>query len=256
MPFWPMSPSSRHQCMPICSALSIEQTRSLIWIVRSSTLASETRMSPATTRPLSSTRSSTSTRLTDRLSMMLALARLCMTTPTRKSKRDVLFSQPERLPERAEPLVQAHQRDAQPLDLVVREIAGVDAPHGLTLEHFTDELDDRKHQPRQTLLDALGLELETLRRHPHVRAHDPSPSQAAANVYAGQGPLQRAATPSGSVRSMPDARAVARNAATSSRARRKATCPPSASTMRSAAPPTAARARSAMPSSSARSTTA
>jgi hypothetical protein len=41
--------------------LSIEQTSSRIWIVSSSTFASAIRMSPATTRPLSSTRSRMST---------------------------------------------------------------------------------------------------------------------------------------------------------------------------------------------------
>src|ERR1700730_12563597 len=55
-----------HQSRPICSALSIEQMSSRIRIVRSSTSASDTLMSPATTRPLSSTRSSTSTRPVDR----------------------------------------------------------------------------------------------------------------------------------------------------------------------------------------------
>src|SRR5476651_503506 len=55
-----------HQSRPICSALSIEQISSRILIVISSTSASDTLMSPATTRPLSRTRSSTSTRPVDR----------------------------------------------------------------------------------------------------------------------------------------------------------------------------------------------
>src|SRR5262249_19053147 len=55
-----------HQSRPICSALSIEQTSSRIRIVNSSTSASDTLMSPATTSPLSSTRSRTSTRPVDR----------------------------------------------------------------------------------------------------------------------------------------------------------------------------------------------
>ena len=54
--------SWRHQSSPICSALSIEQTSSRMRMVSSSTSARETRMSPAMTRPLSRTRSRTSTR--------------------------------------------------------------------------------------------------------------------------------------------------------------------------------------------------
>ena len=54
--------SVRHQSIPICSALSIEQMSSRTWIVRSSTFARLILMSPTTTSPLSSTRSRTSTR--------------------------------------------------------------------------------------------------------------------------------------------------------------------------------------------------
>ena len=54
--------SLRHQLSPICSALSIEQTRSRTWMVSSSTLARLILMSPAMTRPLSNTRSRMSTR--------------------------------------------------------------------------------------------------------------------------------------------------------------------------------------------------
>ena len=55
------SRSYRHQSRPISCALSSEHTSSRIRMVRSSTSASDTLMSPAITSPLSSTRSSTST---------------------------------------------------------------------------------------------------------------------------------------------------------------------------------------------------
>jgi hypothetical protein len=58
--------SNFHQSSPICSALSIEQMSSRIRIVSSSTSARDTFISPATTKPLSRTRSSTSTRPVDR----------------------------------------------------------------------------------------------------------------------------------------------------------------------------------------------
>jgi len=54
--------SYRHQFIPICSALSMEQTSRRIWIVNNSTLARLILMSPAITRPLSRTRSRISTR--------------------------------------------------------------------------------------------------------------------------------------------------------------------------------------------------
>src|SRR4029077_13339562 len=58
--------SNFHQSSPICSALSIEQMSNRIRIVRSSTSASDTLISPATTNPLSRTRSRTSTSPVDR----------------------------------------------------------------------------------------------------------------------------------------------------------------------------------------------
>src|SRR5215468_1283911 len=52
-----------HQFNPICSALSTEHTSNRMRIVNNSTLASEMRISPAITSPLSRTRSRMSIRL-------------------------------------------------------------------------------------------------------------------------------------------------------------------------------------------------
>ncbi len=51
-----------HQFSPICSALSTEHTSKRMRMVNNSTLARDTRISPAITKPLSSTRSNMSIR--------------------------------------------------------------------------------------------------------------------------------------------------------------------------------------------------
>ena len=61
LPSGPKYRSRSHQFSPMDWALSIEHTISRMRMVRSSTSASEILMSPATTSPLSRTRSSTST---------------------------------------------------------------------------------------------------------------------------------------------------------------------------------------------------
>src|SRR5437016_3631374 len=63
-----------HQFSPICSALSTEQTSNRMRIVNNSTLAKEMRISPAITRPLSSTRS----RMSRRLVVPETVGTLCM----------------------------------------------------------------------------------------------------------------------------------------------------------------------------------
>src|SRR4051794_861835 len=60
---WVRFGSNFHQFIPICSALSTEQINKRMRTVSNSTLASETRISPAITSPLSRMRSRMSTRL-------------------------------------------------------------------------------------------------------------------------------------------------------------------------------------------------
>src|SRR4029077_14895788 len=63
-----------HQLRPIASALSTEQISSRMRTVSNSTLASETRMSPAITSPLSRTRS----RISSRLAVPETVGTLCI----------------------------------------------------------------------------------------------------------------------------------------------------------------------------------
>src|SRR5262249_50804799 len=66
--------SNFHQFRPICSALSTEHTSKRIRIVSNSTFASETRISPAITSPLSRTRS----RISRRLAVSETVGTLCI----------------------------------------------------------------------------------------------------------------------------------------------------------------------------------
>src|ERR1700760_4681029 len=66
--------SNFHQLSPICSALSTEHTSKRMRIVSNSTLASEMRMSPAITSPLSSTLS----RISSRFAVPETVGTLCI----------------------------------------------------------------------------------------------------------------------------------------------------------------------------------
>src|SRR5581483_814014 len=77
--------SNFHQFKPICSALSTLHTSRRIRIVSNSTLANETRISPAMTSPLSSTRS----RISRRLAVPETVGTLCIISQG-KYRRDRL----------------------------------------------------------------------------------------------------------------------------------------------------------------------
>src|SRR4051794_15347363 len=94
---------------------------------------------------------------------------------------EFLFSEPERFLEFVHPLGQSHERPAEPLDLLGRERPALDAVKSLALHQLTQQLDDRQHQVRQTLLELLGIGVDP-------SAHVASPA-GEVKLYGGHGPV-------------------------------------------------------------------
>src|SRR5436309_14879425 len=69
----------------------------------------------------------------------------------------VLVCEAELLLQLVHALVQAHERGAEALDLVVVERAAVHPPQSLTLHHLAQQVDDRQYALREAALDALWI---------------------------------------------------------------------------------------------------
>src|SRR3954452_2957509 len=158
--------------MPIASALSMEQITRRSWMVRSSTLARETLMSPATTSPLS--------RILSRMSTnpcgwrgSIGMARKDIATTTQllphlyrsELKVEVVISEPECPLQLVHFFFELHQRGAQFFDLVVAEIAGVHATQRLLLQQAADQFNDGEHELRESVLDDLRIGGDALGNH-------------------------------------------------------------------------------------------
>src|SRR4051812_21663589 len=136
--------SFRHQLSPICSALSIEQTRRRTWIVSSSTFAKLILMSPAMTRPLSSTRSRMSTRPCVRVGFTNSgmcqreSGSLELPQPTQRPEVDVeiFVGQTKDLFQLVHPVVQLEQRETKALHLLLVQRATIHPPNRLVLQDF------------------------------------------------------------------------------------------------------------------------
>ena len=61
-----------------------------------------------------------------------------------------------------------HQAQAEGLDLLVAEVALVDASQRLGLHQLAHQLDDRQHQLEEVALDRLGVGLHPLGEQPPV----------------------------------------------------------------------------------------
>src|SRR5687768_15703878 len=163
--------SCRHQFMPICSALSIEQISRRTWMVRSSTFARLILMSPAITRPLSSTRSrmSTSPWLRDgvtRSAKQRSLRRDAppLANPAQRAEIDaeVIIGQSEDALQLFHAVVQAEQRESQTLHLRVGERASFHSTNRLMFQDLTQHLDQRQDKARESLLHLLGIRFDSL----------------------------------------------------------------------------------------------
>src|SRR5690606_2881681 len=84
---------------------------------------------------------------------------------------EVVVLQPEQLLELLHALLQAQERGAQPLDLLVAERAALDASHGLALHELTQQLHQRQHQLRQPPLDTFGIRVHAARQ-PSIQTLD------------------------------------------------------------------------------------
>src|SRR5215470_12799851 len=127
--------------MPMASALSIEQITRRNWMVRSSTFASETLMSPATTSPLSRILSRMSTSPCGwRGSIGIRAQDIATTTQSLphlygpELKVEVVIAEAEGALQLVHFFFELHQRGAEFFDLVVGEIACVHAAQCLLLE--------------------------------------------------------------------------------------------------------------------------
>src|SRR5690606_2798222 len=103
-----------------------------------------------------------------------------------------------------QPFLQAHERESEVLDLVIRQSAALHSADCLVLEHLSQKLEQRVHELRQTRLDDVRLRIDALRQcgrdlaqlrreeREVVRADARRAFLAhAANEYGGQGPLVR-----------------------------------------------------------------
>src|SRR5881227_358253 len=73
---------------------------------------------------------------------------------------EVLVLEPELVLELLHPLLEQHERLAEPLDLVGRERAALDPPERLALHQLTQQLDQREHELGQALLEAFAVRVE------------------------------------------------------------------------------------------------
>src|SRR3954454_5295632 len=76
----------------------------------------------------------------------------------------VLGGEPELLTKLIHPLVQLHERAAEPLDLLLAQIPAVDPAQRLSLHDLPEQLDDRQDELRQAALDVLGIGIHAPRQ--------------------------------------------------------------------------------------------
>src|SRR5215472_482956 len=180
-------------------------------MVSSSTLASEMRTSPATTRPLSRMRSRMSTRevLWTRRGSSVTDASQQVAQWTEIDVQ-IAWPQPELTRQLLHFLFQLHQGQSDALHLLVREVAAFHSAYSLPLEQLSNKLDQRQHQLCQTLFDAVGIDVDVagqvspqvfqfiLKTGQLVLHSSPMPSRA--KLYGGHGPLTSIRTSCGSSR--------------------------------------------------------
>src|SRR5690349_4651862 len=90
-------------------------------------------------------------------------ARLQQITERTEVEIEVALFQSEVLRQLAHAAVELHEGLPQALDLLVAEVAGVHTAQRLSLHQLAQELDQREHELRETLLDLLRVGLDAAR---------------------------------------------------------------------------------------------